>query len=580
MSSAGGESDDEAYLYANKDETNVHHTQLDNEHDTSDEAFHENEVDSSDGDIREGRFHGPDSSWRFYTQEERALAASLDQLECNDLSAHLYNTHAWKLQHRQATPNADLETWRSKLNWIQPQDDGTMPFLPHSDWTAWPLKPTDVARSMERWGVFPVHPAEDSETYRKPEPWKPSGDLQAELTAVVLRTAKERFNQRRWGLSESDEDLAGTTAGATKEGSPDGESRRTSISSQQTAQSERIEIEELNERVPKSTIAAVPPTSNRFYVPMFSADEDATHRISQPSVRHIIAQLDKLLIGLHKSREGHSRQSSSSRSRERSGKSRSCSRPTSSASASRKRKWQTSEQLDDGNSADLPPEEESETPDETHIRASRRSYVRRLGTRDWSEVLGLAALTGWNPAVLDRSIRRCTALFGETMSLRLMPEAPVEQISDHVDEYVPRVDVSPGMLSDVDSELSYEAPNAYEFPCPYEECGRCAAPFQSRWRLREHLKRKHRQTDDGLDKSRLLSGATSTKTESEEGVAHMETESEQDGDGNGESDDDFGAVRRDGFLQPITVRIGRSKDKRARSRRPRSATGSKGTSGR
>nr|GFD54542.1 hypothetical protein [Tanacetum cinerariifolium] len=43
---------------------------------------------SSEEEEWEGRFHGPDSSWRFYTEAERSLASSLDQVENNDLSAH------------------------------------------------------------------------------------------------------------------------------------------------------------------------------------------------------------------------------------------------------------------------------------------------------------------------------------------------------------------------------------------------------------------------------------------------------------------------------------------------------------
>lgn len=52
--------------------------------------------------------------------------------------------------------------------------------------------------------------------------------------------------------------------------------------------------------------------------------------------------------------------------------------------------------------------------------------------RDWSQVLGAAAFTGFAPASLDRATQRCGSLFEETMSWRRLREH--DSISDHAGE--------------------------------------------------------------------------------------------------------------------------------------------------
>jgi len=44
----------------------------------------------------------------------------------------------------------------------------------------------------------------------------------------------------------------------------------------------------------------------------------------------------------------------------------------------------------------------------------------RIGLRDWSDVLGIAALQGWDGVVIDAAAKRCAALFGEGMDFRVL----------------------------------------------------------------------------------------------------------------------------------------------------------------
>ncbi|KAL8635232.1 MAG: hypothetical protein Q9228_007255, partial [Teloschistes exilis] len=45
-----------------------------------------------------------------------------------------------------------------------------------------------------------------------------------------------------------------------------------------------------------------------------------------------------------------------------------------------------------------------------------------LGLRDWSDVLGVASMCGWDPAVVSRAAARCSDLFAEGMTFRTLLE--------------------------------------------------------------------------------------------------------------------------------------------------------------
>jgi len=149
---------------------------------------------TSEEEERENRFIGPASTWRFYTENERGLAASLDQLRANDLSVHLYNAHVIKARARDAE---DVRTYptvskKRRLSDIDQYSGAT--WQPDTTWTAWPMRPEHVPRKQERFGV-PLSPMLDSTTYRKGIPWKRGADLEAEVQAVMLGKAIDRARE-------------------------------------------------------------------------------------------------------------------------------------------------------------------------------------------------------------------------------------------------------------------------------------------------------------------------------------------------------------------------------------------------
>jgi len=57
-------------------------------------------------------------------------------------------------------------------------------------------------------------------------------------------------------------------------------------------------------------------------------------------------------------------------------------------------------------------------------RKRKRPVLRteKLLTRDWSDVVGMAALSGWDSNVVQRASERCARLFGENMLFRTFIE--------------------------------------------------------------------------------------------------------------------------------------------------------------
>ncbi|RAL68325.1 hypothetical protein DID88_007055 [Monilinia fructigena] len=183
-----------------------------------------------------------------------------------------------------------------------------------------------------------------------------------------------------------------------------------------------------------------------------------------------------------------------------------------------------------------------------------------LGLRDWSEVLGSAALVGFSPEVIARAAQRCANLFGEHMTMRTMVEGPViGGKEDTIAEYYP------GMIPDLgesdDSVSSFvenekESSNSTSDPenveneetlpmkhkiyyCSVGECHGNKVGFRTTARLLRHA-----QVDHNLSKSKPK-------------ALQIDSDEEMDG-----------AVHNDRFLKPVTGKRGwRGTDKEKRKRR-------------
>ncbi|KAK5126786.1 hypothetical protein LTR85_009720 [Meristemomyces frigidus] len=531
----------------------------------------QNEEDGDDSD-RENRFDGPASTWRSHTQDERQLIASLDQQRANDLSVHLYNAHALKarLYDREAISTA--KSWSSKRRWIKPDEDGDVPWQPNRNWTAWPLPVDEVPRTEEVFGVPPAALRDQQGTYRKSEPWMPSADLQEEVQSLMLRKAKERFRQRRWATARDSADVdLGKAPGA---GNNAARSSIEDVSDQGDSDGD------LQDRKP--TIASKPEHAQ----PAFLADDDRANAILQPSIRHIIAKFDDLLIGLHKSRQGQRRPVSASRSRSRASATRSRSRSAAPVKTPRSRGRSNGKRkaaVTDDEGSNYSPDDESAASSQvgaSPTRARKKSRPSRasgheLGLRDWSEVLGIASLVGWDQAVVDRAARRCAALFGEEMSIRSMPETSVDHTGDRTVRYVP--DMVPAEseteseVSEAADEVASETTDATIWFCPYERCGRHHKAFEKGWRWREHLRRTHKLSVEQVEEVELArrpGKGNHDKSDASGPDAEEQAGDEDEGSAHRDQGEEMvGGVHRDGFLQLLTGKLERGRDAKPRRRR-------------
>ena len=326
-------------------------------------------------------------------QPYQALLASLEQEHHLSLSQHLYSAHLINRRQRSASTPYKQPNKRRKLA-EGPGAGGEQlagPFIT-SHWTAWPLPPETVPREADHTyaavGLLKSGPRkyyhDDKATYAekdRKEP-EPSQMLESTLTAAFLRISKEKIGSRKQeGLEPS-------------------------------------------------------------------VDDELSESILKPVVRNIISKLDGLLTGLYFEREPYVRNMVKTLSSEAGDGPNPDRQSTPNLANERKvkkndppgilkreeRSEHESETPGYGGSSGVPrrgrrrPSHSS--PATSKLNAEKRMLA--VKNRDWSQVLGVAAFTGFTPASLDRATERCESLFEETMSWRRLREH--DSISDHAGE--------------------------------------------------------------------------------------------------------------------------------------------------
>ncbi|EDP50196.1 hypothetical protein KXW98_004645 [Aspergillus fumigatus] len=460
---------------------------------------------------RPNRFRGPESTWRKLTFEDRQNAQALEELRARDLAAHLYNAFALRVRAREIARQA-LESDK--------QLDETEAFVPPKRWTAWPVPATEVPRP----GEHLRRQIDDEWTLRMPPDPRPSAELEESIIAIMLKTAKDRFQARDW-----------TTKGV----GPNQKQRARSMS-QTNDETTGIESE---------WECDIDTTDAMELRPVVQADDDKSRRQLRPLTRNILTRFDQLLMGLHHARKGgmtgddssasewqsdtESAASNASHSRKR----RKGEKGERSQSRGRKRSRRSSVRATSttgrsrsvlASSARTP----SHSRGRSFDRDRRRSASRiRRGLRDWSEVLGVASIIGLPHAAVMRTARRCAALFGEDMEFRTFSEGQLqhskegdvnkwEYVENETDESEPEQIVpSPpsrtqsrksrsraastiGSTSRPSSPTSEAAGSTQrlkgkgqhrkqDIVCPVKSCPRHIDGFTRTWNLNLHMKRMH-----------------------------------------------------------------------------------------
>ncbi|RAH82733.1 hypothetical protein BO86DRAFT_388569 [Aspergillus japonicus CBS 114.51] len=423
------------------------------------------DADESESQYRPNRFRGPESTWRNLTAEDRQNAQALVDLRARDLAAHLYNAYALRVRARaiaRRMADGDLERVEEEV------------FAPPKRWTAWPLPAADVPRP----GELVRRAVDDAWTLRRQPDPRPSAELEESLMAVMMKTAKERFNAREWETK--------TAPGAS---TPRG--KRKSSMSQAGTQEESAGDWESDEGEEQGTVAGMKPVALR---PVVQADDEKSRVQLRPLTRNILTHFDTLLMGLHRARQGDlardddssasewqtdtasaisgsssgqqqqkrrgsaaEKERSLSRGRKRTRRSSIRSESSGGPSRSRSTRVSSSRASSERTSSQAPSSQRSLSQGSSRSRGrsrssdGRRSVSRvRQGLRDWSEVLGIASMTGFPAAAVMRASRRCADLFGEDMAFRTFHEGQVRQD-------LPDAGSGPGPWHYVESESEPEA---------------------------------------------------------------------------------------------------------------------------
>ncbi|OHE91123.1 RNA polymerase I specific transcription initiation factor [Colletotrichum orchidophilum] len=246
-------------------------------------------------ETRPNRWRGNRATWQTITQEERLLHRSMEQLRNRDLAVHLYN--AFALRNRAVRPSAAEEPDTADIDRPLEEIVDSGGWRPPSSWTAWPMNSRVVPGDDF---LKDTHDEDDGFTTRSKKGQLPSTALEEEITATILRQAKERFlrrqrkAQKREAARTRDESAFERTAAssmsahssAASEGGSDGED---GPSAREGARAEsEIEGEKAKRR--------------KTYEPVVSANDDLSADLLRPSVRHILSTLDNTLTTLHNSR--------------------------------------------------------------------------------------------------------------------------------------------------------------------------------------------------------------------------------------------------------------------------------------
>jgi hypothetical protein len=287
-----------------------------------------------------------------------------------------------------------------------------------------------------------------------------------------------------------------------------------------------------------------------FTTPEFMMDDDEVKKLLGQSSRHVLTKFDSLLMGLNRSRQYHTSGSTVNI------------KPVNSRPPKRKRRSTTNE---------TPPLIAEPHGIEDQERTSTRDYKKHpsgnnpIYPRDWSEVLGVASLTGWNPAVIDRAAKRCSALFGERILFRKMPETAAGKAEDKLAKYTPEMIPDFDLVDGMEEEEIPTRESEVGFRCPEDSCPQHHRLYEKRFMIRQHLRRVHKYGQEALDAYDQACAPQDAKRS----VEQSENEARKNDEvvNEDEQSELIAAVREDGYMKPVEVHLGRGTDVQDRKRR-------------
>lgn len=525
---------------------------------------------------RPNRFGGKPQTWKAYTASDRQIAASLEQIQDSDLAAHLFNAHALKRQAQQpAEKIAELPNWQGRENWLKKgkeleYTDISGPvqtqLIPSKDWTAWPIPPAQLPGS----DILTSTNDLDGDT----DEWKIGGvnahdagdDMREEILATFLRLAKDRWESR-----ETEEPTPRGRDHVTVSQSRSRSTSALSTKSHRSASQTDVDMEDDDLRASDEdnklggTMGKKRGRKIQAEVvarPTVMADDSKAQRLLQPTIQSLLSKLDDLALAVSRTRLNHFARAASSewsslseftsdtdsvrpssqslsRPTSRNARSRNASaRPTSRHKATAARSTSSRRQKQ-GIIFDDEETDAYESRSKSQARKRQRSgsitsmgsasttrdESSRAGLMDWSEILGLAAVKGWDEKAIARTAQRCAALFGESMSFVPLDENQTTKNVLEPVHYTPSTIPAPSILAAAKTSASKRPLfQVGTLRCPHPECYGHTKDFALPYRVVEHCMRVH-----GYD-------PRTNNSENEERL--------------------HGGVHIDGFMQPVTLKPG------------------------
>ncbi|KAF2440761.1 hypothetical protein P171DRAFT_435528 [Karstenula rhodostoma CBS 690.94] len=561
-------------------------------------------------------------AWRRYTEADREIVASLENIESADLAAHLYNAHSLKRRlRRPAEQLGNLKDWQSKDAWLKKGEelqykdpltgDLETELVPSKLWTAWPLPPK---RLLPKGPALRKTEGSEDGWYISSASDRDSGQvMREELLALFMRTAKENWTSEQAvikdteshaetitissSLSNSDSevevqpviknikvDQRGNTPrnkrakGAVSKlysSETDGEQITRQLGDlnvdteddppQGTSLDSELESASPNQMRQRSLSGSQQLTTGATFL----TDDDEARRILEPSVNSLLCRIDELALAVHRNRLNHAGdgppRSGSGSDYMTDGetpapRARSLSRLQSRSQAPKKahsrrplvlqkhaprpqEPRQESHNAADSNSAsnygadhESEDEDAPEKPKTARARsssgnssprsnASSTPEVRRgAGLMDWSELLGLAAIAGFDKRVIESTAQRCSSLFGERMNFRTFDESLAKQPILEPVQYIPSMIPAPDEMQ-AEPDGAVRGPESSEqvrtswakrpyfdpgsLRCPHTDCPGSLKEFSGSSRLTQHVRRKHGydpRTNDSDNEERTVGG--------------------------------------------------------------------------
>ncbi|EMT61373.1 hypothetical protein FOC4_g10014429 [Fusarium odoratissimum] len=512
---------------------------------------------------RPNRWTGAKSTWRTLTEEDRLLWQSMKQIKDQDLAVHLYNAFALKRRGR------NPETAQDLVVRTESGEEGV--WAPPKAWTAWPLKHKHVPKECF---TNEQHDEDDRFTFRREEEILPSTELEEEISATILRTAKRRFRRRKSKMAKpSIEEDSTPLYNESGNSTPDSLSRESSA---------KLETDEGKEEDEDEKMAVDEEDSRRMNYLSDSSTEEESDNQSQSGQKRSRGRPRKIL---HEVDTSASTSPAGAGKTSRRGRPRKVHIPHAGESheemlqrVARESHRKIPSTLEDRDAAfeewirkgdEIIERERSrslslkratsqgaETEEESVPGTNAERKLLRWGLRDWSDVLGAAAIAGFSGDAIARATRRCADLFGEGMVVRTLNEVPAtndkgttsveyrpepiqlsysdEEDNDESDDAADLIQRrvasrqaslayssrspdsvrspsrhstrSPGPSSAVRSPSSRSNSAGGMLFCPIPSCDRAAQGFARKANLRRHMELIHQGQTEELDSDEEVAG--------------------------------------------------------------------------